>query len=527
MVINSSYKALLYSVISALLLSAAWPVYGLAPLIFIAFVPLLLVNEYCVNNNKRVFWYTQVTFLLWNFIINYWVCYAEVTAGIFASIANALLMSAVFSGFSWGYRKLNINYRIWLLPAAWISFEYLHMHWDITWPWLTLGNVFSEYTAFIQWYELTGHLGGSWWVWAVNILVFKLITTPRSLPVVKRVVPLALTLIVPIAYSLLRYYSYTETPNPIKVAVIQPNFDPYNEKYGSLGESAQLARVLALTSTVMDDSVRYIFTPETSLITNADETYLDSNESYITIRKYLQQYPNANMIMGISTYKFYNANETPSSTARKNNEGDYLDYYNTAMQMRGTDKLQLYHKSKLVPGVEKMPFPTLLKPLEGLAINLGGTIGSLGTQQQPSVFTDTKTNIKIAPVICYESVYGEYVASYVKQGAQLIGIITNDGWWGNTPGYKQHLSYARLRAIETRRCLARSANTGISAIINQRGDVVQHTYWWQDDAFTATVNLNSALTPYVMLGEYPAYIAILLLCYFIIIIVRQLFHTTR
>ncbi len=515
------FKALLLSVISALLLSAAWPVVGFVPLIFIAFVPLLLVHNYCVANNKSLFAYSQVTFLLWNFTVNYWVCNAELTAGIMASVANAMLMSGVVLLFNWGYQKLTTKFALWLLPALWISFEYLHMHWDITWPWLTLGNVFSESTPYIQWYEITGHLGGSWWVWAVNILVFRLITIQRTETSIKKYVPLVLTLVIPVTYSLLRFATYTEITNPTKVAVIQPNIDPYNEKFGTLGESAQLARILALASTVIDDSVRYVFSPETSLITNANEVELDSNESYKTLRTYLKQYPNLNIIMGISTYRFYEPTQTPSLTAHKNSEGYYFDTYNTAMQMHGTDSIQLYHKSKLVPGAEKMPFPILLKPLEKLALNLGGTVGSLGVQPQASVFTDSKTGVKIAPVICYESIYGQYVASYVRKGAQLIGIITNDGWWGNTPGYKQHLSYARLRAIETRRYVVRSANTGISAIINQRGDVVKHTYWWQDDAFTATVNLNASITPYVLLGEYPAYIAMFLLSYFIALIIKR------
>jgi apolipoprotein N-acyltransferase len=528
MIVNTKTKALLYSVLSALLLSAAWPVVGIAPIIFVAFVPLLLVLEYCKGAHKSFFWYTQLTILTWNFIINYWVCYAEFTAGILASVANSLLMSAVLCTFSWGYKKTNNDKFIWFLPALWISFEYLHLHWDITWPWLTLGNVFSEYTPLIQWYEFTGHLGGSWWVWCVNILVFKLLTTSHTTSTsYKKYVPLVLTIVLPITYSIVRYTTYTESTNPIKIAVIQPNIDPYNEKFGTLGEEAQLARILALASTVIDDSTRYVFAPETSLISNADEAQLDSVDNYKTIRTYLQAYPKLNMIMGISTYKFYDSTQTHTTTARKNSEGYYFDVYNTAMQMRAKDSIQLYHKSKLVPGVEKMPFPILFKPLESLAINLGGTLGSLGTQDQASVFTDVTSGTKIAPVICYESVYGAYVASYVRQGAQMIGIITNDGWWGNTPGYKQHLSYAKLRAIETRRSIARSANTGISAIINQRGDVVQHTYWWQEDAFAATINVNSAITLYVLLGEYPAYIALIMALGFIVLTGRKLLNNKR
>jgi apolipoprotein N-acyltransferase len=110
----------------------------------------------------------------------------------------------------------------------------------------------------------------------------------------------------------------------------------------------------------------------------------------------------------------------------------------------------------------------------------------------------------VAPIICYESIWGEYVAKAVSKGAQFIAVITNDGWWGNTSGKDQHLAYAKLRAIETRRWVARSANTGISGFINQRGDVVKKSGWWVSTALEADINLNDELTFYVKYGDYIA-----------------------
>src|SRR5690606_30844856 len=112
------------------------------------------------------------------------------------------------------------------------------------------------------------------------------------------------------------------------------------------------------------------------------------------------------------------------------------------------------------------------------------------------------------PVICYESIWGNYVAEYVREGAQFIAIVTNDGWWGDTAGKDQHLAYAKLRAIETRRWVARSANTGISAFINQRGDVVQRTAWWVPTALKQDINLNEEITLYVSTGDYLAYMGL-------------------
>ncbi len=175
------------------------------------------------------------------------------------------------------------------------------------------------------------------------------------------------------------------------------------------------------------------------------------------------------MVFGVSSYKIYPDKEHATITARERN-GMLYDMFNTALFLGRTGEPQVYHKSILVVGVEKMPFIKYLGFLGDLVINIGGTSSSLGSQEEPTNFV-TNSGLQVAPVICYESVFGGYVAKYVQKGAGLIFIITNDGWWKNTPGYKQHFSFARLRAIETRRSIARAANTGISCFINQRGDV--------------------------------------------------------
>ncbi|HQH19920.1 MAG TPA: apolipoprotein N-acyltransferase, partial [Bacteroidales bacterium] len=145
-----------------------------------------------------------------------------------------------------------------------------------------------------------------------------------------------------------------------------------------------------------------------------------------------------------------------------------------------------------------------LKFLEKYALDLGGIVGSLGIQNERSVFTSNDGKIKAAPVICYESIYGEFVSKYVRNGANVICIITNDGWWENTAGYKQHFEYARLRAIENRKNIIQSANTGISGFINQRGDVIQKTSWWKEEVLKDNVFLNDQKTIYVRYGDYIA-----------------------
>ena len=183
--------------------------------------------------------------------------------------------------------------------------------------------------------------------------------------------------------------------------------------------------------------------------------------------------------------------------------GLYYDSFNAAIQIENSARVAFYHKSLLVPGVEQLPFASILSFFKPVFAAFGGTTGGYGRQEQPSVFY-AQSGMGVSPVICYESIWGDYVAKSVRQGASFIAIITNDGWWGNTSGKDQHLAYAKLRAIENRRWVARSANTGISAFINQRGDVVQQSQWWTATALKADINLNEEQTFYTRSGDLIA-----------------------
>ena len=170
---------------------------------------------------------------------------------------------------------------------------------------------------------------------------------------------------------------------------------------------------------------------------------------------------------------------------------------------------------ELVPDVkiEKMPLPWLFDWLSFLIIDLGGTTGQLGVDTQRTVFA--ADSVRVAPAVCYESVYGAYVGEFVRGGAQLILVITNDGWWRDTAIHRQHFSFSRLRAIEHRRAVARSANTGISGFIYARGDVVGPTLGWaRRGVLTAPVALSDELTVYTRYGDYLGRIAqyVMLLC---------------
>lgn len=501
---------ILLALIGSILLSLSW----FAPftfLIFIGFVPLLILEDKLSNSlsNKKhlhLVWLSYATFLIWNLLVTWWIYFASFGGAAMAILCNSLLMSMVFMIWHRLKTRVNKSWAIWLLIPIWLGFEYGHTLWDLTWTWLTLGNVFAFNHYWVQWYEYTGTSGGSLWVLISNILIFEAIKSPEF--DFKAILKPTIVIILPIPISLVilsQKHNSIKAEKSYNTLVVQPNVDPYNEKF-YLEPAIQLQNLLQQIKGKINANTDFLVLPETFLTENIFEGRENESFSFNFLKdSLLNKYPNLTIITGANTIYAYPANEKPSATARKFSDADlYYDAYNTGIQLN-KDGFQYYHKSKLVPGVEKMPFPIIFKHLENLAINLGGTSGSLGTQSERTVFFNDNKQVGIAPVICYESVYPDYVGEYVRNGANLIFIITNDGWWENTPGHKQHLAYAKLRAIETRCEIARCANTGISCFINSTGDIEQATNYWKKAVIQKNVIPNSQKTFFVQFGDLISY----------------------
>lgn len=483
-------------------------------IMFVAWIPLLFVEDYLTHHKEKYgsgkgFLYASVTFLIWNTLTIYWIKNATLPGAIAAVIINSFVMTVAFWLIHLTHRTLGDKFGYFGFLMIWTGYEHFYLNAEISFPWLNMGNAFAKDYKLIQWYEYTGSLGGTIWILMINLLLFLLIRhyiKYRNLRSrIPELVVLLLLIIFPITASLLRYHQYRDKGTPYEVVIIQPNIDPYNDKFGGLSPDRQMDIILHLADSLTTDSTDYVVVPETAINDNVWENDIALNRSIRRIKVFTENHPGVKFITGATTYRAFPGNEPPTPTAHKFSDGNgYYDAYNTALQIDTSDVIQIYHKSQLVVGVEKMPYPGKLKFLEKLFIDLGGATGSYATQPDRTPLYEPGGPGKVAAVICYESVFGEYVTKYVRNGANMIFIITNDGWWGDTPGYKQHMSYARLRAIETRRSIARSANTGISCFINQRGDDFQATGWWVPAAIRGTIRANDQMTYYTLHGDYLA-----------------------
>ncbi|MFT5858630.1 MAG: apolipoprotein N-acyltransferase [Flavobacteriaceae bacterium] len=520
--LNRKHRYLL-SILSGILMVISYPYSGsLTPIVFIAWVPLLFVESYITKKrykSRKVFAHAYLTFLIYNVGTTWWIINADEGGAILAFVANSLLMSIAFYLFHLTKKHVGSKEGYLSLLIYWIAFEYLHFNWDASWTWLTLGNTFSIQPAWVQWYSYTGVLGGSMWVLLVNLLVFRIYNNvwmkQESWRIQTPLVWMAsFFLLVPFGISLIQYFSYEEQKRPVEIVIVQPNIDPYNMKFDMSTSDAQIEQIISLAKKKVTKNTDLILAPETAIAQPIIENNVKSTRVYNYLKQQKHEMYNVPLCIGASTSKYFEKKNSRASRPVFDGPG-FIEYYNTTMLITENDNVNFVHKSKLVPGVEGIPFSETFPFLEDIAIENGGTSGTLGIEDAPRIMWTNK--FRFAPVVCYESIYGEWVTEQCRLGAELICITTNDGWWKDSPGYKQHMSFASLRAIENRRSVARSANTGTSAFVNQRGDILQATDWWEPAVIKGTINLNSEKSFYTtygnVLGRSLAFVSVLLILF--------------
>jgi len=503
------------SLLSGLLLTSAWPNTALTIGLFFAWVPLLLLAHQ-KGKSFPLLRYVGLSLLIWNTGTTWWLWNSTGFGAIAAIVINTTLMCIPWWGFNKIRKHFSESISLFSLVVFWLTFEYVHLNWSISWPWLTLGNGLSAFTQYIQWYEYTGVGGGSLLIWMVNLLVFLSITSlkesNKKLAMYYSSMAIVLiTSLVFISQQLLPVKMSNDEKST--VVVVQPNIDPY-QKFESLTTADQINRLIQLSSNATDSNTTMLIWPETAMSAADWQDNIKGNEYYQPIFQFLAKHPSIQLISGIETFKQYGTTAA-TKTARKTNDGIYYDAFNASVSLRANKEPVYYNKSKLVPGVESLP--SFLRFMAPVFEQFGGSTGGYGVSDTAVVFRDHIAALYAAPIICYESIYGEYVTNYVKSGATMLAIMTNDGWWGNTPGHQQHLYYAKLRAIETRRWIARSANTGISAFINPRGEIVQSLPWNKRGTLKMDIPAEHSVSFYVHYGDLIFKMASAFAAFFVVV----------
>jgi len=535
------FRLWFYSICSGILLSIPWLVDSVGLLSLFTFVPLLYVGEYVASIKNRVsilqyFFVVYIGLWVWTLCSVWWLVNSTLVGLLVSLFFYPLCMSIPFVLSQIIRRKMGNISGYFSLIVFWISLEWLSLNFDFSWPWLVLGNAFARSVELVQWYQYTGVLGGTFWILLVNVLLFELInplrlrrksisqpSSPRGLKqpmsvkpplrrrlgdwsnqikIVNRKIQLSLVIIIvlPIACSIYRFENYKEKGSQSEWVIVQPNIDSYTEKFSGMKSSEQISKMLKLADSVITNKTTFLLLPETAIPTMLFENNLNESSEIKQLQAFIEKYQNLTIICGAITVRKYNFNRDGRQNYYliKGTSGTFVQY-NSALSISKND-IQIYRKSKLLPGVETMPLAKYFPIVNTLLFNFGGQGGSFGTQDERTVFKNGKDTF--ATIICYESEFGAYVGEFAQNGAQTIALITNDGWWGNTPGYIQHLSYSRLRAIELRRDIPRSANTGISCLINQRGEILEPTKYGVADVRKVIVSANTEISFYAKHGDY-------------------------
>jgi apolipoprotein N-acyltransferase len=499
-------------ILSGILFGISFPPFPfpITLLIFFFLIPYLFViqkKSSLLEINRS----SYLMFITLSLITLYWVGSWQSKADPFLMIGGGVLIFfyptvlLIISSLYYLTRKfLGSNISLWLLPIHWVTVEYLLTLTDLKFPWLTLGHSLAKFTAFIQIADIIGSYGLSLIILYINLLLFKAAENLKS--DIKRAIRFS-TISVLIFCSVIFYgfnkIEHSKNEKTIKVGIVQPNLDPWDKwQTGVLNDL--LNQYFELSDKCIEKGSKFIIWPETALpvyLLSAEYSYLtDSVYSYVRKNK-------IHLLTGMPDFQVYYNN--PPDDAKYSKTGDYFfSTYNSILLFNpNSSEIQKYGKMQLVPLGEKVPFVESLPFLaEFFKWNVG--ISSWNTGIDTTIFkvaTDNDT-INLAGLVCFESVFPDFVTHFAKKGAQFITVVTNDSWYGNSSGPYQHKEFAALRAVENRKSVVRCANGGISCMINKLGITEFETQMFTRTSFVVDVPLNEEITFYT---KYPLIIPIL------------------
>ncbi len=490
----------LLAAFSGLLLAAACPPYELFPLAWVGLIPLFITLERSPGGGFVEGFIAGVVF---NTGVIYWLAFNMGTHLIVAAITLVLAVVVLATGWgaaAWVFLKIRsrLGFGAWLLvPFSWVACEgwLTHMG-ELAFPWPLLALTQSGFNPLLQIMEFTGAAGVTFWVAAVNVLLFMLITAPAER--VKRwsVAGLAALTVVAVLAGLHARRYLDSGRESLKISVVQGNIGAHEKWIKGTQFSWSIYDSLSRCAAGADADVDLFIWPETAL-----PAHLMHQSVYADKFARLSSRLNAWILTGASDFQRVGDEQRPLNAA-----------FLAGPDLGITDR---YAKIFLVPFGERVPFQWIVPQLGKL--NLGQAEFLKGLR--PTIFTIPKDDITIRfPVmICYESIFSWISRSAVRRGANLLITISNDAWYGRSPEAEQIAALSRFRCIETRRSMARASNTGISLLIDHLGREIVRTRQFEKSFATAEVPICEATTFYTVHGDLFAAVATLVYGVFLLV----------
>jgi len=520
--------------LTGVLLALSFPPLPFFPLAFIAFVPMFYVIE---EKKVNLFFFTYIVFFIYHCGVNWWIGSWQpesdkflMYGGVGLALAHPFFFMIPIYFYRFFSKRFNRDDALTLFPFIWIAFEWLRCFGDLAYPWLTIGYTQIDNYYWVQAADLAGVWGLSFMVVFINILFVKMLfryneaRTKGStvkfmyLPRVKKyVIALAVLIIIPNVYGVFitsRYDHATLLKDnaTIRVGLLQPNINPWRKWEHE-------ALMMIETHKRLQDSLQRTVPPIDLAVWSETAITLVSHEfnffhDFHYLHEWLAQ-TNASLLTGFADFYVYKPGEDFPLMAKPlgSRSGSMYSSFNSALMLHSYDSLfEIYHKSKLTPFSEKFPYLEVLSFAKSwFEWNVGISSWTPGERQNNLHFVKNNDTVTVAPVICIESIYPYYVREFVTKGAQVIAVITNDGWFDYTPGPEQHYLIAAMRAIENRRYIVRVANTGISGVIKPDGSSLMTLPEREQTAAAAEVPLLGTNSLYFLFGDYAGILSTVLI----------------
>lgn len=458
-----------WALLSSVLLLASF--YWLPGLIFISFVPLLFV----CREPKETFGLGFISGFVFAAGLLYWILVLEVPMKTWLWLGFLLLL--IYFGLVFGVSLLLSNYLrgLFLLPFVWTAIEFLRsLSPEIGFPWGSVGYAITSYLPLIQLAEFTGLPGITFLIMLVNVLIFYAIKEKK----VSHIISVAI--ITGCIYFHGKVVLNKKEPTGVVcVGIVQPNILPEAKRWEIL--EYRLPKFYRLSKRL--GSCDLLIWPETAI-----PGYLGLNDQTEKMICKVVDSLGIPVVMGATRFEF---SRGTSKT------------YNSSFFVVPKYGIKGYHdKIYLVPFGERLPFDEMFPALQKL--NFGQ--GNFTPGKEYKVFEISKA--KFSTLICFESIFPRISRKFVRQGAEFLVNITDDSWFGRTPGPYQHAQQAILRAIEYRISVVRCGNTGISFFVTPKGEVKEETKIFTQRVFKLNIPTRKGLTLYARLGDWFAWLCV-------------------
>jgi apolipoprotein N-acyltransferase len=480
-----AHKSALLALLTGLLVFLSFPKPNLFPLAWLSLMPLIYVSQ--TENGRRSFLFGVLSGLTASAGMFYWIY--SVVKGNTGSTLQGLVCLAALSLYlslyygAWSYALNRIKDSVSLMrfsifaASLWVSLEYLKTYLFTGFPFGTLGYSQWAFLPLIQVSEFTGVFGISFLIVIVNVGLYRVVTTKRILTFALLSFGLSACVVLGV---LLLNKNVTAPPPYMKVAVVQGNIDQY-KKWDSAYRNEIIDGYSELVRKAAASNPDLIIWPETAV-----PGFLPADPYLFSWISRLAQETSTFQIIGAPYFNGGGA------------------YYNASFLFGPEGEVLNWHKKNhLVPFGEFVPFRKLLLPF----FKVFDTMGDYTPGSGPSIFS--VKSVLWGPTICSENFFGGIARGSVLCGAEILLNQTNDAWFYRTSAADQHFTMNVFRAVENRRSVIVSANTGYSGVIDPSGRISAKTKLFKTDFFVTRVGPMKKVTFYTRWGDLFAALCVL------------------